>query len=65
MFATTIILAKKIFGKAKIDDLRNKAIFRHIQIINYVGELLGLSKKDRQHLIQLTHQNGKRLGLLT
>jgi hypothetical protein len=65
MFAPMIILAKKTLGEAKINDWRNQAIFRHIQVINYVGELLGLSKKDRQRLIQLTHQNGKRLGLLT
>jgi hypothetical protein len=65
MFTPILLLAKKILGDSKIDDWRNRAIFRHIQVINYAGKLLGISKKDRQHLIQLSHRNGKYLGLLT
>jgi hypothetical protein len=64
MFAQIILLAKKILGESRLAAWRNRAIFRHIQAIDYVGELLGISKKDRQHLIRLSHRNGKYLGLL-
>ena len=64
MFAPIVIALRQILGKKKLNQLRGKAIALHVKVINTFSQKIGLSSKQRQHLIHLARNNGGRLGLL-
>ncbi len=64
MFAPIVVLLRRLVGKAKFNQLRGKAIAIHAQVITNFCDRLGIERKERQNLIRIARDNGKRLGLL-
>lgn len=64
MFAPIVILVRQALGDAKFIKLRGKAIALHSQVITDVCNRLGIDRTQRQNLIRLARDNGKKLGLL-
>lgn len=64
MFAPLVILFREFMGKAKFNQLRGKAIGLHAQAITNFCNRVGIESKQRQNLIRLAKDNGKKLGLL-
>lgn len=64
MFAPLVILIRKWIGDPDFVKLRGKAIALHSQVITHFCKQLGISTKERQSLIRLARDNGKRLGFL-
>ena len=64
MFATVVIRVCHLLGKARFTRLRAKAISLHTQAITQVCDLIGIHRSQRQRLIRLARDNGKRLGLM-
>jgi hypothetical protein len=64
MFAPIVLLLREQMGKAKFNQLRGKAIALHAQAITNFCNRIGIETKERQNLIRLAKDNGKKLGLL-
>jgi hypothetical protein len=64
MFAPIIVLIRKIVGDPKFLKWRGKGISLHSQVITNVCNRFGIDRTQRQNLIRLARDNGKRLGLL-
>ena len=64
MFAPLVILLRSQFGKKEFNQMRGKVIAMHSKVITAVCNQLGVDRTDRQNLIRLARDNGKRLGFL-
>ncbi|MBE9170611.1 electron transporter [Pleurocapsales cyanobacterium LEGE 06147] len=64
MFAPIVVLLRRLLGKAKFNQLRGKAIAIHAQAITNFCDRLGIESKEKQNLIRIARDNGKRVGLL-
>jgi hypothetical protein len=64
MFASIVVLLRNQIGKVKFNQLRGKAIALHSQAITNFCNRIGIETKQRQNLIRLAKNNGKKLGLL-
>ena len=64
MFAPLVILLRRQLGKREFNQLRGKAISLHSKVITAVCNWFGIDRTDRQNLIRLARDNGKRLGFL-
>jgi hypothetical protein len=64
MFAPIVVLLRNQMGKAQFNQLRGKAIALHAQAITNFCNRIGIETKERQNLIRLAKDNGKKLGLL-
>ncbi len=64
MFAPLVILLRSQFGKREFNQMRGKVIAMHSKVITAVCNRLGVDRTDRQNLIRLARDNGKRLGFL-
>lgn len=64
MFAPVVIRVCRILGKARFTRLRARAISLHTQAITQVCDRMGIHRNQRQRLIRLARDNGKRLGLM-
>lgn len=64
MFAPIVVLVRKVMGDPKFVKLRGQAIAQHSKVITYFCNQVGIDRNQRQALIRLARDNGKRLGLL-
>ncbi|MGD1953588.1 MAG: electron transporter [Leptolyngbyaceae cyanobacterium] len=64
MFAPLVILLRSQLGKREFNQLRGKAIASHSKAITAVCNWFRIDRTDRQNLIRLARDNGKRLGFL-
>ncbi len=64
MFAPIVVLVRRQVGDPKFLKLRGKAIALHSQAITNVCNRFGIDRTQRQNLIRLARDNGKKLGLL-
>jgi hypothetical protein len=64
MFAPIVVLLRSYFGQAKFNQIRGKAIALHCQTITNICNRFGIDSTQRQSLIRLARDNGKKLGLL-
>ncbi len=64
MFAPVVVVVRNQIGKAKFNQIRGKAIALHSQVITNFCKFVGIESKQRQSLIRLAKNNGKRLGFL-
>ena len=64
MFAPIVVLVRNQIGKAKFNQVRGKAIALHSQVITNFCKTIGIESKQRQSLIRLAKNNGKKLGFL-
>ena len=64
MFASIVIVVRNQLGQRQFNQIRGKAIALHSQVITRVCNWFGIERTDRQNLIRLARDNGKRLGLL-
>lgn len=64
MFAPIVILLRHWFGSDRFLRLRGQAIALHAQTISKFCDLLGIDRSQRQYLIRLARNNGKRLGCM-
>jgi len=64
MFAPLVLLVRRFVGDIKFVKLRGQAIALHSKVITQVCESVGIDRNQRQSLIRLARDNGKRLGLL-
>ncbi|MBD2326068.1 MAG: electron transporter [Alkalinema sp. CACIAM 70d] len=64
MFAPIVVLVRNFLGSERFVALRGKAIAQHSKVITNVCNTLGIDRTQRQNLIRLARDNGKRLGLL-
>ena len=64
MFAPLVILLRNLMGKKEFNRLRGKFIALHSQTITAFCQGVGIESRNRQNIIRLARDNGKRLGLL-
>ncbi len=64
MFAPIVVLVRRLMGDAKFVRLRGQAIALHAQVITRFCDRFGIDRNQRQSMIRLARDNGKRLGLL-
>ena len=64
MFAPLVILLRSQLGKREFNQLRGKAIALHSKVITAACNWFGIERTERQNLIRLARDNGKKLGLL-
>ncbi|KKJ00181.1 cyclic electron transport protein PGR5 [Prochlorothrix hollandica] len=64
MFAPIVVLMRDLVGKPKFVQLRCKAIALHSKAITQFCNSIGIDRTQRQNMIRLARDNGKRLGLL-
>ncbi|MEM8637291.1 MAG: electron transporter [Cyanobacteria bacterium P01_G01_bin.54] len=64
MFASLIILSRRVMGTSEFNRLRGKVIGLHCKAITRFCKGVGIDSKARQSLIRLARSNGKRLGLM-
>lgn len=64
MFAPIVVLMRDLVGKPKFVQLRGKAIALHSKAITQFCNSIGIDRTQRQNMIRLARDNGKRLGLL-
>ena len=64
MFAPIVILIRNLIGKPEFIQLRGKLIALHSKTITRFCNWIGVERTQRQNLIRLARDNGKRLGLL-
>ena len=64
MFAPLVILIRSQLGKREFNQLRGKVIAAHSKVITHVCNWVGIDRTQRQDLIRLARDNGKRMGLL-
>ncbi len=64
MFAPIIVLTRNWFGKKEFNRVRGQVIALHSKVITGFCQNVGIESKQRQSLIRLARDNGKRLGFL-
>jgi hypothetical protein len=64
MFAPIVVLVRRWMGDQKFIRLRGQAIALHSRVITKVCDRIGIERTQRQNMIRLARDNGKRLGLL-
>jgi hypothetical protein len=64
MFACIITQLRHWIGKSEFNRLRGQLIALHIQVITQACDYFKVDVKQRQNLIHLAHDNGKKLGFL-
>jgi len=64
MFAPIVTIARLILGQKRFTKIRGKAIALHSQVITNFCNQIGIDRTQRQSMIRLARDNGKRLGLL-
>ncbi|OLP16455.1 electron transporter [Leptolyngbya sp. 'hensonii'] len=64
MFAPIVCLLRNRIGKAKFNQMRGQAIAIHAEVITAFCEGMTIDRTQRQNLIRLARDNGKRLGFL-
>ncbi len=64
MFAPIVVLMRQWMGDPEFVRLRGKAIALHSQVITNFCNRVGIDRTQRQNLIRLARDNGKRLGFL-
>ena len=64
MFAPLVVLVRNMLGSDRFVGLRGKAIAQHSKVITNFCNRVGIDRTQRQNLIRLARDNGKRLGLL-
>ncbi|MEM9484446.1 MAG: electron transporter [Cyanobacteria bacterium P01_F01_bin.116] len=64
MFAPIVILLRSQLGKKEFNQLRGKMIALNSKVITAVCNRFGIDRTERQNLIRLARDNGKRLGFL-
>jgi hypothetical protein len=64
MFAPLVVQVRNLVGKGKFNQIRGKAIALHSQVITNFCNSIGINSKERQNLIRLAKNNGKKLGFL-
>jgi hypothetical protein len=64
MFAPIVVLIRRQLGDPQFVRLRGKAIALHAQVITHFCEKFGIDRTQRQNMIRLARDNGKKLGLL-
>lgn len=64
MFAPIVVVVRKWMGDKDFVKLRGKAIALHSQVISHFCDRVGIDRTQRQNLIRLARDNGKKLGLL-
>ncbi|HIK56060.1 MAG TPA: electron transporter [Synechococcales cyanobacterium M55_K2018_004] len=64
MFAPLVILVRNYLGDKEFNKLRGQAIALHSKVITNFCNRVGIDSKQRQNMIRLARDNGKRLGLL-
>jgi hypothetical protein len=64
MFAPIVVLVRKWMGDPDFIRLRGKAIALHSQVITNFCNRFGIDRTQRQGMIRLARDNGKKLGLL-
>ncbi|MBF2027579.1 MAG: electron transporter [Oscillatoriales cyanobacterium C42_A2020_001] len=64
MFAPIVVVFRRLMGDAKFVRLRGQAIALHAQIITKFCDRCGIDRTQRQSMIRLARDNGKKLGLL-
>jgi hypothetical protein len=64
MFAPIVVMVRRQLGDAHFVRLRGQAIAMHAQVITQFCDLFGIDRTQRQSMIRLARDNGKRLGLL-
>ena len=65
MFAPIVIVVRKFMGEKEFVKLRGQAIALHSRTITNICNRLGIDRAQRQNLIRLARDNGKRLGFLS
>ena len=64
MFAPIVVLVRGCLGDSEFKQLRGKAIALHSKAITNFCNRIGVERTQRQNLIRLARDNGKRLGFL-
>ncbi len=64
MFAPIVVMVRRQLGDARFVRLRGQAIALHAQVITRFCDQFGIDRTQRQSMIRLARDNGKRLGLL-
>ncbi|MEL7314413.1 MAG: electron transporter [Cyanobacteria bacterium J06559_3] len=64
MFAPLVLVVRNVMGDPDFLKLRGQAIALHSKAITNVCDRLGIDRSQRQAMIRLARDNGKRLGLL-
>lgn len=64
MFAPVVIFMCRMLGKVRFTCFRARVISLHTQAITHVCDRIGIPRSQRQQLIRLARDNGKRLGLM-
>ena len=64
MFAPFVILVRDSMGERRFRQVRGKAIALHSQVITRFCKRVGIEGSQRQKMIRLARDNGKRLGFL-
>ena len=64
MFAPLVLVVRNAMGDPDFLKLRGQAIALHSKVITNVCNRFGIDRSQRQAMIRLARDNGKRLGLL-
>jgi hypothetical protein len=64
MFAPLVVVVRRWMGDPDFVRLRGKAIALHSQTITNFCNRVGIERTQRQNMIRLARDNGKKLGLL-
>lgn len=64
MFAPFIVLFRRWLGDSRFVRLRGQGIALHAKVITQFCDRFGIDRTQRQSMIRLARDNGKRLGLL-
>jgi hypothetical protein len=64
MFAPMMVVVRNWMGTPEFNRLRGQAIALHAQVITQFCNLFKIDRDQRQGMIRLARDNGKRLGLL-
>lgn len=64
MFAPIVLLFRRAMGDGRFVKLRGQAIALHSKVITRFCDRFGIDRTQRQNMIRLARDNGKRLGLL-
>lgn len=64
MFVPIVVVLRNWLGAKQFAQIRGKAIALHAQVITQVCDWMGVDRTQRQNLIRLARDNGKRLGLM-
>lgn len=64
MFAPFVLIVRRFMGDKRFIKLRGEAIALHSKAITNFCNRIGIDRTQRQNMIRLARDNGKKLGLL-